>query len=85
MRFLLRLLVLLTLGSFLSTHYVPFIRENLWRVHTTDKVALLNQPLGIGQDHSQGRPAQANLPPESVAASRLDARSNRSTGYSTQH
>ena len=37
MRFLLRLLLLLALGSFLLRHYGSFIRENLWRVHTADQ------------------------------------------------
>jgi hypothetical protein len=49
-------------ASFLR-HHEFFIRENLWRVHTADNGALLNRPPGISQDHSQGRPAQANLPP----------------------
>jgi hypothetical protein len=63
MRFLLRLLLLLVLGSFLVRHYRSFIRENPWRVYTADNGALLNRPPGISEDHFQGRPAQANLPP----------------------
>jgi hypothetical protein len=62
MKFLLRLLLLLTLASFLLRHYGSFIRENLWRVQTTDSGAPLNQPLGSGPNHSQGQPAKANLP-----------------------
>ena len=61
MRFVLRLLLLLALGSFLLTHR-PFVGENLWRLQITDNGALLNQPLGIGLDHSQGQAAKANLP-----------------------
>jgi hypothetical protein len=63
MRFLLRLLLLLALVSFLLMHYGPFVRENLWRLQIADNGALLNQPLGIAQDHSQGQAAKANLPP----------------------
>jgi hypothetical protein len=63
MRFLLRLLLLLALGSFLLRHYGSFIRENLWRVQTANNTALLNRPAGISWDDSQDRPAQADLPP----------------------
>ena len=63
MRFLLRLLLLLALGSFLLRHYGSFIRENLWRVQTANNTALLNRPAGSSGDDSQGRPAQAGLPP----------------------
>jgi hypothetical protein len=62
MRFLLRLLLLLALASFLLRHYGSFMRENLWRVHTAENGAVLNRPPGISENHSQGRPAQANLP-----------------------
>lgn len=62
MRFLLRLLLLLALASFLLSHYGSFIRENLWRVQTANDGALLNRPAGISGDDSQGRLAQANLP-----------------------
>jgi hypothetical protein len=63
MRFLLRLLLLLALGSFLLRHYGSFIRENLWRVQTANNPALLNRPAGISEHDSHVRSAQANLPP----------------------
>ena len=64
MRFLLRLLLLLALGSYLLSHYGSFIRANLWRVHQGDNGEIVSRVLpGITVDHSQGRPAQASLPP----------------------
>jgi hypothetical protein len=63
MRFLLRLLLLLALGSFLLRHDGWLIGENLWREQTAENGTLLTQPLGISQDHSTGQPVKATQPP----------------------
>ena len=54
MRFLLRLLLLLVLSSFLSRHYGFFLRENLWHVQSAGNGELLNRLPGITKDHPQG-------------------------------
>ena len=65
MRFVLRLLLLLALGSYLLSHYGTFIRENLWRVHSADNGEIVSRILpGITVDQSQGRPAPTSLPHE---------------------
>jgi hypothetical protein len=63
MRFLLRLLLLLVLSSFLLRHYGFFLRENLWHMHSAGNGELLNRLPGITKDHPQGGLAEANLPP----------------------
>ena len=47
MRFLLRLLLLLVLSSYLLRHYGFFLRENLWHVHSAGNGELLNRLPGI--------------------------------------
>ena len=64
MRFLLRLLLLLALGSYLLNHYGTFIREKLWRAHPGDSDGIVSRVLpALGVDHSQGELARTNLPP----------------------
>ena len=63
MRLLLRLLLLLVLGSYLLSHYRSFLRENLWRMHWADNGETLNRLARITNDHFQSRQAQVNLPP----------------------
>jgi hypothetical protein len=63
MRFLLRLLLLLVLGSYLLSHYRSFLRENLRRMHSADNGVTLNRLARITNDHFQSRQAQVNLPP----------------------
>jgi hypothetical protein len=63
MRFLLRLLLLLVLTSYLLRHYGSFLGENLWRMHSAGNGGLLNRLTGIPQDHPQDGSAQTNLPP----------------------
>jgi hypothetical protein len=61
MRFLLCLLPLLAL-VFLSRQYGFFVRENVWRAHTTDNGAFRNRSVAISEDHWQNRPAKGKLP-----------------------
>ena len=63
MRFLLRLLLLLVLSSYLLRHYGFFLGENLWHMHSAEHGELLNRLPGITKDHPQDGSAQANLPP----------------------
>ena len=63
MRFLLRLLLLLVLSSYLLRHYGFFLRENLWHMHSAGNGELLNRLPGITKDHPQDGSAQATLPP----------------------
>ena len=63
MRFLLRMLLLLVLSSYLLSHYGFYLRENLWHMHSAANGELLNRFIGITEDHPQGGSAQANLPP----------------------
>ena len=63
MRFLLRLLLLLVLSSYLLRHYGFLLRENLWHVQSAGNGDLLNRVPGITKDRPQGGLAEANLPP----------------------
>ncbi len=63
MRFLLRLLLLLVLSSFLLRHYGSFLAENLWHMYSAGNGELLNRLAGIPQDHPQNGSAQTDLPP----------------------
>ena len=63
MRFLLRLLLLIALGSYLLRHYGGFMGENLWHMHSAEATKLLKRLPGISDDHFQDGSAQANLPP----------------------
>ena len=63
MRFLLRLLLLLVLSSFLFRHYGFFLGKNLWHMYSAGNGELLNRLPGITKDHPQGGLAEANLPP----------------------
>src|SRR5580700_8385600 len=56
MRFLLRLLLLLVLSSYLLRHYGFFLGENLWHMHSAEHGELLNR-------HPQDGSVQASLPP----------------------
>ena len=63
MRLLLRLLLLLVLGSYLLSHHRLFPRENPWPLYSVGGRELLNRVPGIAKDRSQDTSAQANLPP----------------------
>lgn len=60
MRFLLRLLLLLSLGSYLWSHHGSFIREHLWGAKSQE---WLNRLPGITNAHSPVRTAQADQRP----------------------
>ena len=62
MRFLLRLLLLLVLSSYLLSHYGFYLRENLWHMHSAGQGELLDRLTGITEDHPQDRSAQTKLP-----------------------
>ena len=64
MRFLLRLLLLLVLGTYLLNHYGSFIRANLWRVYSGGNDGIVSRVLpAIGVDHPQDELARTNTPP----------------------
>ena len=84
MRFLLRLLLLLVLSSYLLSHY-GFLRDSLWHMHLAGHGQLLNRLPGITKDHPQDGPVQATLPARGAAASRSDARNNESARFSRQY
>jgi hypothetical protein len=63
MRFLLRLLLLLVLSSFLFRHYGFFLGKNLWHMYSAGNGELLNRLPGINKDRPQGGLAEVNLPP----------------------
>ena len=64
MRFLLRLLLLFALGTYLLNHYGAFIRRNLWRVYSGGNDGIISRVLpAIGVDHPQGELARSNTPP----------------------
>jgi len=63
MRFLLRLVLLLVLSSYLLRHSGFFLGENLWHMHSAGNGELLNRLPGITKDHPQDGSAQATLPP----------------------
>jgi hypothetical protein len=61
MRLLLRLLLLVVLGSYLLNRYGSFLRENLWHAYSAEKRVFLYHSPEIAADQSQ--PAHADLPP----------------------
>jgi hypothetical protein len=61
MRLLLRLLLLLALGSYVFSRYGFFLRENLWHASSAEKREFLYRPPGIAKDQSQS--AHTDLPP----------------------
>jgi len=61
MRLLLRLFLLLILGSYLLSRYGFFLHENLWQAYSAHKREFLYRPPGIAKDQSQS--AHAELPP----------------------
>ena len=64
MRFLLRLLLLFALGTYLLNHYGSFIRANLWRVYSGGNDGIVSRVLpGFAVDHSEGELARTKLPP----------------------
>ena len=63
MRFLLRLLLLVVLSSFLFRHYGFFMGENLLHMYSAENGKLQSRLPGIAKDHPQDESAQANLPP----------------------
>ena len=85
MRFLLRLLLLLVLSSYLLRHYGFFLGENLWRMHSAGNGELLNRLPGITKDHPQDGSAQANLPPGVLPRHDLTPGAIGSARYSRQY
>jgi hypothetical protein len=63
MRFLLRLLLLLLLTSYLLRHSEFFLGENLWHMHSAGNGELLNRLPGMTKDHPHDGAAGANPPP----------------------
>ena len=63
MRFLLRLLLLLLLSSYLLSHYGFYLRENLWHMDSAGNGELLNRFTGITEDRPQDGSGQANSRP----------------------
>jgi hypothetical protein len=63
MRFLLRLLLLFVLTSYLLSHYGFFLRKKLWHMHSAENGELMNHLPGITKDYLQGGSERANLPP----------------------
>ena len=61
MRSLLRLLLLLALGSYLLSRYGFFLRGNLWHAYSAQKTESLYRRSGIAKDRSQS--VHADLPP----------------------
>jgi len=62
MRFLLRLLLLLVLSSYLLSDYGFYLRENLWHMHSAGQGELLDRITGITENHPQDGSELANLP-----------------------
>ena len=58
MKLLLRLWLLLVLGSYLLGHHRLFPRENPWPLYSLGGRELLNRVPGIAKDHSQDTSAQ---------------------------
>jgi hypothetical protein len=85
MRFLLRLLLLLVLSSYLLRHYGFFLGENLRHMHSAEYGELLNRLPGITKRSSPRRIGTSDPAAWSVAAPRPDARSNGSARYSRQY
>lgn len=63
MRFLLRLLLLIVLCSYLLRHYGVFVGENLWHTHSAVEGETLKGFAQISDHHFQSGSAQANLAP----------------------
>ena len=63
MRFLLRLLLLIVLCSYLSRHYGVFRGENFWHVHSAEGGEPLKTLAQVSDDPFQSASTHANLPP----------------------
>jgi len=61
MRLLLRLLLLLILGSYLFSRYGFFLHENLWHTYSAERREFLYRPAERAKDQSQS--VHADLPP----------------------
>lgn len=63
MRFLLRLLLLIVLCSYLLRHYGVFVGEYFWHMHSAEEAETLKGLAQISDHHFQSGSPQAKLPP----------------------